>query len=213
MNMNSIPFPNVTRPIFGQSYATGYIGFTYEVENLLSKAIAFEERWENSRGKYPPVSHALVVVGDGECVEALMGQGVVKSPLSKYFDDDNYRIYLRKPDQWHAILGEIIAANALNKVGAKYDDMLIAEEVLYDSVLGHYVNKLFNTWPHRLAAQLLTERDKFICSMLAAYSLSACPEYAKLGCLKQPLAGISPQELFEDEQIFEPVINECSFRE
>jgi hypothetical protein len=50
--------------------------------------------------------------------------------------------------------------------------------------------------------------ESFICSELAAYALDEQPEYRDKGVLAFPNSAINPQNLFEDNVIFEPWKNE-----
>jgi len=51
---------------------------------------------------------------------------------------------------------------------------------------------------------LLNNEKRWICSELAAYCLDEQREYRGKGILAKPEDTIDPQELFEDETIFEP---------
>lgn len=198
----------VVRPVFGQSYDAGWIGFTHGF-GLVSDAIAYGERWQRTNAM-PSVTHALIAIGDGQAVEAQMGEGVAIVSLSKYFDDPRQKIYFRKPLPWTPEIGARLVATARSKVGAKYCDLLIAEEAAADSLLGHLINKLLGNWPHVLLSRLLARPNEYICSYLAAYVLNAQPEFAGRDILRQPLAGISPQQLLE-AKLFEDFINDCSY--
>ncbi len=70
-------------PLYGVNYKIGYIGFTFDDASIVSHGIAYFTRW--TRMSDIKVSHALVVAGKNICIEALMGQGVAKQPLTKYF--------------------------------------------------------------------------------------------------------------------------------
>ena len=94
---------------FGADYATGYIGFT-RVSGMVSRGVAYFERW-NRLGTIP-VTHALVVSGENECIEAHIDEGVARVSLAKYFEDPGCRIFFRRPRGWTAELGGRIAATA-----------------------------------------------------------------------------------------------------
>ena len=55
-----------------------------------------------------------------------------------------------------------------------------------------------------LLSKLLNNEKRWICSELAAYCLDEQREYRGKGVLAKPEDTIDPQELFEDEVIFEP---------
>lgn len=195
-------------PNFGSSYAPGWIGFT-RCAGPISDAIEYGEHWQRT-GDRPPVTHALVVTGEDECVEAQLGQGVIKTTLSKYFNEPATRIYFRQPFPWTEQIRARITSEALSKVGFKYNDLLIAEEAAYDSAIGHLVNTWLRQAPHILLAKLLDNPGAFICSQLASYCVAALPEFRGRGVLANPVDTISPQELFGDDVVFAPFISDCS---
>lgn len=197
----------VASPKYGFNYARGWIGFT-RVQGTVSDAIAYGEHWQRTPDR-PAVTHALIVTGEDECVEAQLGQGVIHTTLSKYFNA-SAKIYFRQPVPWTLDLGERIAAEAEAKVGFGYNDLLIAEQAAYDSLLGHVVNTWFHQAPHVLLAKLLDKPGLFICSQLASYALWMQPELKMRGVLANPVDTISPQELFGSDAIFAPAINEIA---
>lgn len=81
--------------IYGDTYKKGYVGFTFYNTSVISNGIAFMTRW--ARMSEIKVSHALIVTGNNECIEAHMQNGVQRSTLSKYFDAPNCQIFFRKP--------------------------------------------------------------------------------------------------------------------
>lgn len=187
-------------PVFGDNYRAGYIGFTYSGSSLLSRGIAYFTRW--SRMSDIHVSHALVVTGENECVEAVAGRGVVKSQLDRYFDDPKTQIFFRKPRKCTASVGQRIAETALAQVGTKYDTLLVAAQMLEGSFLRRWLMAHFQTSPDRFVGKLVQRDERWICSELAAYCLDCQPEYAGKGVLAAPSYSIDPQELFEDGEIF-----------
>jgi hypothetical protein len=203
----SIAITKVT-PSYTVNYDMGWIGFT-RCAGPVSDAIAYGEHWQRD-GSRPEVTHALVVTGADECVEAQMGQGVIKTTLSKYFNEPTTKIYFRRPFPFTPVLRSFIAANALGAVGFAYNDLLIGEEAAYDSAAGHLLNTWLHDAPHVLLAKLLDKPNEFICSQLASYVLSTLPEFKGRGVLKNPVDTISPQLLFGDDEVFAPFINDCS---
>jgi hypothetical protein len=144
----------------------------------------------------------LVVTGENEAVEAVADKGVVKICLSKYFDDPRSRIFFRKPKKLTNETGARIAGTALAQVGARYDHLLLAAQVLEGSFLRRWIYSAFRETPDHFVGRLLNRDDRWICSELAAYCLDAQPEYADKGILAKPHHAIDPQELFEDQEIF-----------
>jgi len=187
-------------PVYGDNYKPGYIGFTHSDKSVISSGIAHFTRW--SRLSDIHVSHVLVVTGENEAVEAVADKGVVKVALSKYFDDPRSRIFFRKPKKLTNEIGARIAGTALAQVGARYDHLLLAAQVLEGSFLRRWIYSAFRETPDHFVGRLLNRDDRWICSELAAYCLDAQPEYADRGVLAKPHHAIDPQELFEDPEIF-----------
>jgi hypothetical protein len=195
----------IITPQFGVNYDTGYIGFTY-TGGFVAAGVAYFERW--NRLSDIKVTHALIVSGENECIEAHIDEGVARVSLAKYFADPQCRIFFRKPRGWNPGLGQRIAAAAAAKVGDRYNTGLVVAEGVADTVAGRWMNKLFHEWPHRVLNRWLARPNEFICSELAAYALAQQPEFAGLGVLAKPLDTIDPQELFEDTELFEDWVNE-----
>lgn len=198
------------KAVYGETYKKGYIGFTYHNTNILSMGIAYVERWE--RMSDIKVSHALIVTGENKCVEAHMKDGVQESHLDTYFDNPHYQIYFRKPvsligDENDPIAKDIVE-RANTQIGTKYDIALIAAQALQGNFIGKLINTVFHSSPDKFVSKLLNKDDRWICSELAAYCLDS--HYAGVGILNNPVDTIDPQELFEDQKIFEPWTNKAT---
>jgi hypothetical protein len=150
------------------------------------------------------VSHALVVTGENECVEAIIGRGVARDPLDAYFNNPQARIFFRKPTGYTPAIGAAIAKIAQSQVGLKYDDVLLGAFLLRGTFLGHWIEKILGNQPAAHVNDLMHAQHKWICSELAAYCMEEQPQYADQGVLKDHVDAIDPQELFEDNVIFEP---------
>ncbi|MFA7234443.1 MAG: hypothetical protein WC076_10050 [Terrimicrobiaceae bacterium] len=187
-------------PAYGDNYKPGYIGFTHTGSSLLSAGVAHLTRW--SRLSDIHVSHVLVVTGENECVEALNGRGVVKSPLDRYFNDSQTQIFFRKPRKCTQALGQRIAETAISQAGTKYEALLTAAQMIEGSFLRRWVMSQFHGSPDHFVGRLLNRDARWISGELAAYCLDCQPEYADRGVLAKPHHAIDPQELFEDEEIF-----------
>ncbi len=187
-------------PAFGDNYKPGYVGFTRTGSSQMSTGIAYVTRW--SRLSDIHVSHVLVVTGNNECVEAVGGKGIVKSPLNKYFDDPKTQIFFRRPRKCTAAVGQRIAGVALAQAGIKYDDLVLAAQMLEASFLRRWMLSYFHGTPGQFLGRLLNRDNRWICSELAAYCLDCQPEYADKGVLAKPNHAIDPQELFEDQEVF-----------
>ncbi len=192
---------NTVAPQFHKTHDRGYIGFTYYKESFVSEGIAYFTRW--SKMSEITVSHALVVTGEDECIEALF-DGVEKSKLTKYFDDPKCAIFFRKPLDWTADIGNRIANLALTQEGVKYNYGLIVADALKGTFLGHLIAECFKDQKEDILTKLLNDDKRWICSELAAWVLDEQPEYHDRGILNKERDTITPQELFEDGTIFEP---------
>ena len=189
-------------PESGINYGLGYIGFTYPADpGHITRGITWFTRW--SRLSDIRVSHALIVTGENECIEAQLGQGVIRRPLSDYFDGE-YDIFFRKPRNLTMHRANDICFAARMQLGKRYDKALIYSHAILGSLLGRLLNKLCWNIPGVVLARLLNNPDAWICSELAAYALRSVPAYRVHGCLSCPSASITPQQLFEDNEIFSP---------
>jgi hypothetical protein len=189
-------------PVFHKTHDIGYIGFTYFKESFVSQGIAYFTRW--SKLSDITVSHALVVTGDNQCIEALAEKDCVTiSPLTKYFDNPKCAIFFKKPRDWAEAVGRRIADTALTQKDCKYDYKLIAADFVRGNFIGHLIDECFNGKPEDILTKLLNNDKRWICSELAAYALDEQPEYHDKGILNKESDTITPQELFEDGTIFE----------
>ena len=201
MQINEVP------PVFGETYGLGWLGFVRSAGDV-SDAIAYGERSERAQDM-PQVTHVLIVTGDGICVEARMDVGVVFSRLGQYFDDPTCKIYFRKPAGMDEISEHAIVVGAQSKVNCHYANILIAEQAMADSLVGHLINKAFDDLPHEELSKLFTEHGAFICSMLGAFCLGCARQYEGRDVLARPITAIDPQMLFQSI-LFEPFVNDCS---
>ena len=187
-------------PRYGDNYKIGYIGFSFNDASVVSHGIAYLTRW--TRMGAVKVSHALVVAGDGVCVEAQVEKGVVEQSLDRCFDDPHEHLFFRKPRGYTSVIGARIAAVARGQVGAGYDHLLIAAQAMQGCFLGRWVRAVFGDRPDEAVSRLLNDPNNWICSELAAYALDSQPEYRDKGVLIKPDFTIDPQELFEDAELF-----------
>jgi hypothetical protein len=148
-----------------------------------------------------------VVTGADECVEANLPAGVVATRLSEeYLRRDDRRVIYRKPRGLTAAAGRRVARRARAQVGAKFDYGAFAAAGLRGTFLGHLLDGLLGGKPRALAGRLLHQKGRWICSTLVAYCLNQEPHYRGQGVLSRPAGTVSPQELFEDEELFEPLL-------
>jgi len=188
-------------PEYGKHYAKGYAGFTYHKDHIFAHGTAWFTRWDRMSDII--VTHALLVTGENECVEAV-GSGVRKSDLQSYFDDPECQIFFRKPRGLNDDIAERLKQKAYPEIGKAYDNTLIVDDALYGTLLGRLLNACTGGNVHDWLSRQMDEADKWICSELVAYCLDSQPEYRDKGILSHPNCAINPQQLFEDDEIFAP---------
>ncbi len=189
------------RPEFGKDYDLGWVGFVHGPSRL-SAAIAYLTR----RDKVGAigVTHSFLVTGPDECVEANFPAGVVASGLAEsYLDREEGLVLFRKPKGLTAASARRVVRRAKAEVGAKFDTAGMVAEGLGDTFLGHLVNSLFGGKPKKLLAKVLHQKGRWVCSDLVIYCFREKPKYRGKGAVAQPVGTVSPQTLFEDEELFE----------
>jgi hypothetical protein len=195
--------PRTARPRYGKDFGPGWVGFVHG-SSLLSAGIAYLTR----RDKLGDVrvTHCLLVTGPDECVEANFPVGVIRSSLTQaYFDQDGGQVIFRKPKGLTPAVARRVVRRAKAEVGAKFDTAAMAGEGLGGTFLGHLVNSLLADRPKKLVARLLHRKGRWVCSDLVCYCLGQEANYRGKGVLAQPPGTVSPQALFEDEELFEPL--------
>jgi len=179
----------------------GLIGFTYYPGSMLSRCIAWFSRF--GRGQRPKVSHTLIITGPESCIEAHIRTGVQHAALSKYLNDPQCRFYWKKPKGLTPEMAASIVSVGVSHIGDGYDSGLIFSELLISSALGHSLNWLTLGWLERYIASRLNSKSSEICSELVALALGAQPWLTGLGILGEDMDTINPQELYDDEFIWE----------
>lgn len=199
--MQETPFEDVT-PQFGKNYDRGWIGFNHAT-SVMSQGIAFFTRFERTNDIV--VSHAFIVTGEDECVEANYPSGVVCSRLQKdYFEREDRSITFRRPKQLSAELADRIVEKAKSQVGDGFDYSVLANHALQDNFVGWLINDMFDNKPKNFLDRMLEDSGQWICSELVAYCLKQQREYENVGVLANAPGAITPQMLFEDDELFEP---------
>lgn len=188
-------------PDYGVNYDAGYVGFTYTQSNILSRGITYFTRW--SRLHDIKVSHALVVTGQNECIEAHMEGGVKRTKLDSYFHNEHCQIFFRKPKDLTPELAAAIIKAAEEHLGCAYDIDLIDAQLRVNSLTGQFIRHRILPDFEENVCQRRDHLDRWICSELVAHCLNAQPRYHNQGVLAHSDATIDPQELFEDDLIFE----------
>lgn len=194
---------HTTRPEFGKDYDLGWVGFVHG-PTLLSAGIAYLTR--RDKASDIGVTHSFLVTGPAECVEANFPVGVVTSDLAEsYLDRDGGKVIFRKPRGLTSAIARRVVKRAKAEVGARFDTIGMAAEGLGGTFLGHLLNSLLGDKPKKLAAKLLHEKGRWVCCDLVIYCFREEPKYRGKGVLAQPVGIVSPQTLFEDEELFEPL--------
>ena len=199
----------VEKPIFGKNYDIGYIGFSNN-DSTVAKVIKWGTKYDK-KGKIE-ASHALIVISETECIEALAGQGVVISPLSKYFDGNEFDIIFRCPKDYNQDFAQQLVKIAKEQKGAPYSKKAIVTSLFRGLFAGHIVDLITKDRLLDVLCQNHFGKQTFICSGLVAYCLQKIPNWKhnSSGVLKRKFGGINPNELLYDDEIFEPFeINEA----
>ena len=165
--------------------------------------IAYFTRW--ARRSNIRVTHAFIVTGENNCIEARADKDrVQESKLEDYLKKPNCHIFFREPKNLTDEIANRIVQEAKLKVGHKYDHTLIRAHAYAGTLLGNFFDRVLQGKVKAWLAERFNKPNKWICSELAAYVLDKQPEYKDKGILKRRNATISPQELFEDREIFKP---------
>jgi hypothetical protein len=189
--------------VFGQDFDLGWVGFVHSGSRL-SKAIAYLTRREKESGV--TITHALVVTGPAECVEANLPAGVVTSDLTKeYLGRDDRTVVFRKPRGLTQAAARRIVARAKAQVGAKFDYGGFAAEGITDTFVGHLFDSLLGGAPKEALAELLHQKGRYFCNDLIAYCLRTEPRYKDVEILARPPGTVTPQALFEADELFDPL--------
>lgn len=202
MDKDDIPVYEEAKPEYGVNYGRGWIGFNH-ASSWMSKGIALLTRHQRKHGV--AISHALVVTGEDECVEAAFGKGVVVSSLNKqYFDNPDRYIVFRKPRGLTDEMADRVVEAARKEVGVEFDNSILVGGVVNNTFLSHVVDTFHGGDSKDFVAQLSNDDDRWICSELAAHCLRLQPEFDEAGVLQHPDSAIEPQRLFEADELFEP---------
>lgn len=192
------------KPEFGVNYKNGYIGFTFTDNSFISNGIAWFDRWEKGKNSNLPdlnLSHAFIVSGRNECIEAL-DTGVTLSPLTKFFDDPHTHICFRKPLGLTEEIADRMLLDASRLLGSPYDFILVAGHAVSDSFGGKLLEEITNGKSRDLITWLFETKGKYICSELIAEIMRKRPEYGTKGVLSHPPYSLDPQRIFQDEIVF-----------
>lgn len=229
-NLASSMIKTVDVPKYGIHFHNGDIGFVVrkQTRTIVDFGIAYATRWQNKSGIN--VAHTFIVEDGLQCIEAKSPGGVVETKLRHYFNNKDFDVFLRTPKGMTKEIADEIVKNAKKEKGEwKYDNLLILNGFGRGTLLGHLIDRATKHKAFDRQAVLLKSlkrlklvtgekglkelkwvdgKNHFICSELAVHCLQKIKQwpYYNKGILNRPAAGINPQELFEDEKIFEPTI-------
>lgn len=191
------------KPKWMENYRPGYIGFTHRSTSTTGKGIS----WFTRRDRLSEIraGHCFVVSAEDEAIEARF-EGVTAHPIQERFDDPRCQVFFRKPRGYTDELGWRIVHAASLQVGCPYDFALMAAHAVSGSFLGRLLNKGMPL--EDLVCDMADRADRWLCSELVAHALDQQPEFHDKGVLEQEDHCINPQELFEDDVIFEEWENE-----
>ncbi len=202
---------NLIEPVYGLNYNKGYIGFTYDGTHPVGRGIAYFTKWYKMSNIH--ATHVLIVTGKNSCIEADAASNMVKeSPLEPYFAPSNRQIFFRKPRDISDEIAARIVSTLESELGKKYDYKLILAHAISGGLPGYLMNRLSKGVLKERLSSVLDCPNSYICSELAAYALDEQPEYRDRGVLNLPNSTINPQNLFEDDEIFEPWKNAIAER-
>jgi hypothetical protein len=197
------PLFDKRRPVYGKDYDRGWFGFNHST-SWMSQVIG---NVGHRRQESPVViSHAFIVTGEDTCVEAAFKKGVLVTSLTEqYFNKASRYVVFRKPKGLTPELADRICELAEAQVGTRFDNGVLIAHALNDHFIGWLINKVTGDAARAASDALFNQKDDWICSELAAYVLNQIPEYAHRGNLDQRPGMLTPQELFENDDIFEPM--------
>lgn len=190
------------RPVWQTNLNVGYNAFITRRKDFISAGIRWFSRWDDLPG-VPPVSHAFIISGPNETIEAF-GNGVGRGTLSAYLNDPNVALLIRVPSGYTEDLGQRIVAEAAKHIGDRYGYVLIAAMALTNTILGHGIDKATGGWLSRKVDGWADGKREEICSELVAIADAAQPELAGRGILKNPASTIKPVDLMGDAVIYQP---------
>lgn len=197
------PIFDKRRPVYGKDYDRGWFGFNHST-SWMSRVIGSDGHYR--RKSSIVISHAFIVIGEDLCVEAAFRKGVLVSSLTaQYFERPERYVVFRKPRNLTPELADEICRLAEREVGTRFDNGMVLAHSLNDTFVGWIANKVTAGALEAAAEAQLGSEDEWICSGLVAYVLDQTPQFNGVGNLAGRPAMLTPQELFENDEIFEPL--------
>lgn len=192
---------SLEKPSFDQNYHSGDIGFTYKIDSPIAMGIAHFTR--HDRKSEINVAHVFLVEDEHHVLEAHLNTGVARNPIAPYFEDANRVTFFRRLKHRSPQIIEAILTKARDTVGSPYDVGLILGYALTG---GGLRNEYLPDWYVKAKERIhlaLDDPDAFICSEFICACLKPLVQYREMAILQQPIAAITPQELFEADELYE----------
>lgn len=176
------------------NYGSGYVGFSFRDNNIVSKGIAFF-----TRGEYEGIvpSHAFVVESEKTVIEAHLPY-VRRWSIDEYFDNPHIVVFFKKPKDLDPVDAHTIVDRAGKHIGANYD-----ASIFFYFLFRFFREKLnLGKTPPKLSPSVF-DSEGYMCSELVSDSLNQIPKYSNLLPLSEfHPSRIDPFMLFRSE-IFE----------
>lgn len=189
-----------TKPVFGENYKPGYVGFTFTDGSFLSSGIAWFTRWDAKKGGAPnlKLSHTIIVIDKDTCIEATWPK-IKISPLSNYFNDDPKHICFRKPKGLTPEIAKEMIEQGKIRIGEHYDISVIVGQFLKKNIFGRVFSFLTFRLSDKVLIKVFDAARAAVCSEFVAWCMKAAGYE-----LKRIPADYTLQDLFHDEDLFEP---------
>jgi len=173
----------LVKPIVGQDYDAGYIGFCKTRATGIVAAFSnlitwFETQEEDDKfqqalgedSKDAP-SHVITVISKTECIEAYIG-GVQISPLSKYLGDPKVEMVFRKPVDMSPVDSDLIIAGARSILGKPYNYLGLFGRAF---LIATRLDKI--AWYNKQPLLINLFHESYYCSAAASHALKNDKKY------------------------------------
>lgn len=190
-------------------YYKGDILFTND-NSLKAKGIYHFTRWERKSGI--KVAHVAIVADALTCFEAKKG-GIKKTELKKYFGNNKFRLFIRRPAGMTEEISNELIKREENSVGkTKFAFGLMFLSLIRGSLGGHLIDKATGNKLFDKLFVFASRTRHFLCSHNQADNLKTVAKMrrelplAHGPIIGRPSAAITPQRLFETDELFEPTV-------
>lgn len=206
-----VPVPELRYGLKGDYYK-GDILFTYN-DDWLAETICYftrKERKSNLRA-----THVAIIADENTCIETRDTTLAITDMKKKYFDNEKFRLYIRKPKEMTEKMKDVFIQNAQKSIGTRYARALLVMLAIRNSSVGTLIDNLTNYRYFDLmfgfcedVSSKLYKKGTVTCSQYLANTLKMSKDWAfhNQGILKRPSNSISPQRAIDAEELFEPTI-------